>query len=559
MQLVSLRPVSFSTQDARDWTMLGNIVSQIVRTELLHEKLSTDNLGLRHEIEVKNRELEQRYEEISVANRFLEQIIDHSPEGMCILDYHGQVVRMNRKMKAMRGKNADDLQNRSPAVIFQDPSLFFNLFERAAKGERASLSDVYMMGSDGRPYPAEVFLTRLDRQTERSDAYLLVVYDQTEKRAFQEHMLRTEKLAALGTMAGGVAHDFNNLLMTMLGNTQLLLLHTLDDKSRQRLESIEMAIQDAAHSLRRLNAFTLDHRKEDPLRVGIVNVDDVIRDAIELTRPRWKNASEKQGHIIEFRHEKCGTRQAAMHASDLREVLTNLILNAVDSMPGGGILTLRSGEDSQQVRIDVSDTGTGIHPEIARKVFDPFFTTKGVGNSGLGLSVCWSLVIRHGGTIEVKSQPGQGSTFSVVLPKAIPRVETAKVDKPVPCSAGCRVLLVDDDKEVLAILRDMIRLSGHKVTATDCPGEALSLLDAEAFDLIVTDLGMPLVTGWEVARKARAINPEVPVVVVTGGGAQYEEAEFRAKGIDMVLSKPVNYEKLQNVLQRFLDGGETHH
>lgn len=554
MVLAGSKQCGFSPQETRDWTMLGSIVAQIIQTEMLHERLSMDNQGLRLEIDSKNRELERRYGELASVNRFLEQIIDQCPEGMCILDSGGMIAQMNRGMKALRGKSPGDLLGRSPAVVFQDPAQFLKLSEQVARGQSGTLSEAFLMDSEGNPRPMEVFLTRLDRESERPDAFLLVLYDQTEKKAMREHLIRTEKLAALGTMAGGVAHDFNNLLMTMLGNTQLLLLQTRDEKTRQRLESIEMAVQDAAHSLRRLNAFTVEPRKEGASRINVVDVDEVIRDAIELTRPRWKNIIERLGHTIEFRHETSGACRAAMHASDLREVLTNLIFNAVDAMPEGGVLTLRSAESRGRVHIDVMDSGVGIPEETVQRIFDPFFTTKGVGNSGLGLSVCWNLVVRYGGTMEVKSVPGRGSCFRIVLPGGEVREETAAPRQVAPCAAGCRVLLVDDDEDVLRILRDMIRLSGHKVIATHSPEEALSLLDTEPFDLVLTDLGMPKVTGWEVARKARDRNPGVPVVVVTGWGAQCQEDEFLSNGVDMVLSKPVNYEKLQEVMRRFLAG-----
>ena len=190
--------------------------------------------------------------------------------------------------------------------------------------------------------------------------------------------------------------------------------------------------------------------------------------------------------------------------------------------------------------------------DVAERIFDPFFTTKGIGNSGLGLSVSWSLISRYGGDIQVKSKPGKGTTFIIRLAKA----EVAKaqlVSKIGEGSSSYRLLLVEDDPEILNLLRDMLRLKGHRVVAMSDGEKALELIDSSHFDLVLTDLGMPVISGWEIAKDAaKEKNPKLPVVMITGWGAQYEDIELTSRGVDLMLAKPLSWDKLLSSIEKLL-------
>lgn len=544
-------PRRISAQQKRDWILLGNIIAQLILTASLYDRLGSINRNLQEEVNEKTKKLEERNRELAAANAFLEQIVDRAPEGIGLLDCRGEIRRVNGSMQTLQGVRDEEMFGRTPAVFFHDSELYRSLLREVEAAGHGRLSDVLLVDSRGEPYPADVYLTRLTDDSGNVGGYVFAAYDMSEKKALAEQFIRTEKLAAVGTMAGGVAHDFNNLLMAVLGNTQLLLLQITDEGARRRLESIEMAVKDAAHTLRRLQTFTCPSRGEGQGCSSATNAGEVLQDVVELTRPRWKNALEKFGHAIDLAVDLQPDCYAVIHASDLREILTNLVLNAVDAMPTGGTLSLACGEREDSIFIDVADTGLGMTEEVQRKIFDPFFTTKGFGNSGLGLSVSWSLVNRCGGDMRVRSQLGRGSIFQIRLPRHTSPLG-ASVDRGIPSDrATRRLLLVDDDKEVLRLLRDMIRLSGHKVVATHDGREALQLLESEEIDLVMTDLGMPVVTGWEVARRVKERNAQTPVILLTGWGVQYEKNDLAAHGVDMVLSKPLSYDKLQEVLQNF--------
>ncbi|MFP5213446.1 MAG: ATP-binding protein, partial [Acidobacteriota bacterium] len=546
------KPRGFSPEERRHWMILANTVGQLVLTASFQERLIDANQNLQYEIDEKTRELEAGNRDLAASKRLLERIFDGVPQGICLLDTRGRVVRTNRGMESIRGMA--DCVECSPSLFFKSPELFDSLVEEADRRGRAVRNDVALIDTAGRIHSVDVFMARLNDRV--AEGYLLVLNDVTEQKAFSEQILRTEKLAALGTMAGGVAHDFNNLLMTVLGNTQLLLLQTEEGQTRNRLKNIEMAVQDAAHALRRLQTFTVCGR--EPHSSGCVcDVNEVLRDALELTRHQWKSAVERYGCTIDLRMELDPDCTASIHASDLREVLTNLILNGVDAMPGGGTLTLASRCQDNDVYIEVSDTGAGIAEEVRRKVFDPFFTTKGMGNSGLGLSVSWNLVNRYGGDISVSSRPDRGSVFCIRLPRGSVGEDAQSPSAPEPERRSCRLLLVDDDVEVLRLLRDMIRLSGHRVVAVSDGREAMELIDRESFDLVMTDLGMPMISGWELAKHSKSRNPQTPVVLVTGWDVQGEGEDLQSQGVDMVLQKPLSREKLQEVIQGLTGGGCT--
>lgn len=480
-----------------------------------------------------------------------EMIIDSIPQGICILDPEGRIVRVNSSIEAIQGQKLHDLTARTPAVLFQDPCLFEKLLTRASESESGKVekSDVNLMNSSGESYLADINLIRLARAG-KSEGYLLVVEDITRKKAFSDKILQSEKLAALGTMAGGVSHDFNNLLMAILGHIQLILPQIENEDIRRRLQNIEKAVHDGSNTVRRLQRFT--ERERDPsAAAATIDIEEAVKDVVELTRPRWKNVMERAGRKIDIRFELAPCCLAAINASDLREILTNLLFNALDAMPEGGTITFRSYCRGENVYLEVSDTGLGMSKEVSEKIFDPFFTTKGIGNSGLGLSVSWSLIGRYGGELQVKSKPGKGSTFIIKLMKA----DGARSHLPNRIGEGSssyRLLLVDDDPEILNILRDMLRLKGHRVIATADGEKAIEMLDSSEFDLVLTDLGMPVVSGWEIARHAKARNRNTPVVMITGWGAQYEDEDLTGRGVDLILSKPLSWDKLLTSIEKML-------
>lgn len=501
-----------------------------------------------------NQLVEKRAQDSEDLSRcLLLEIFRQSPHGIGVLDEHGGIVEANPVLASWLSGSEREAKTVSATELFQDPAVLPRLLLKAQSQDSVRESDETFIDGQGRRFPASVTVSRIALPEGHVARFLFIVEDISEKKTFSQQLIRTEKLASLGTMAGGVAHDFNNILMTILGNTQLLSkeLAQMPAHVRRRLKNIEQAVLDGAHVVRRLQVFTgKEHGLQEKAKRTVIH--EAVQDVLDLTRPRWKNALEKQGHCVEIVKDLTPGLCAAMHSADFREVLTNLVFNAIDAMPRGGTLRFRSYAGEDGVFLEVSDTGIGMDEETRQKIFEPFFTTKGAGNSGLGLSVCWSLIQRWGGRLTVRSHPGLGTTFILKLPEARTEKDGEERREAGPGrNVPKRLLVVDDEREVLELLGDMLRLMGHHVTTEHDSRKALELLDSQFFDLILTDLGMPDVNGWDIAERAKACRPRVPVILVSGWGAQYEDEDLSHRGVDLVCSKPLSHQKLLEILERF--------
>ncbi|MDH3238272.1 MAG: response regulator [Deltaproteobacteria bacterium] len=392
-------------------------------------------------------------------------------------------------------------------------------------------------------------------------------YDELEKayeslKAAQTSLVEAERLNALGQMAAGVAHDFNNLLAGILGRAQLLQL-SLKKKGADRseldsqLELIEKLALQGAATVRRIQEFSRI-RKDAPTEY--VDVNDVVRNAMEMTRPKWKDESETRGIHLENRLELGPVPTVRGCASELVQVVANLIFNAVEAMPEGGELTLKTYLAGNAIGLEVSDTGIGMSKEVKERLFQPFFSTKGNGY-GLGTSIVYGIVARHGGEIRVSSEEGRGTTFLLSLPVADGSTEIAPSEK-VACIkrvGPAKVLVVEDNDLNRDMFGRYLAEMGHQaVLAAD--GKTLPILEKESFDLVITDLSLPGISGWDVTRKVKKQNPRVPVIMVSGWAIQQEDARLKEYGVDFVLSKPCRLSDFREVVDKALspiDGEEA--
>jgi signal transduction histidine kinase len=374
------------------------------------------------------------------------------------------------------------------------------------------------------------------------------LYEELEKS--RQRSVQVERLRAVGEIAAGVAHDFNNLLAIIVGRAELLLATKATPDLRRPLEIIVKAAEDGSRTVRRIEEFT---RRAPRRSREAVDLRAVVRDVVEMTRAHWHDQAEAKGTHYEVVVEDTPVPPVLGDAADLREVLTNLVFNALDAMPRGGRLVLRTVPDGEGVRCDVVDTGTGMPAHLRVRVFEPFFTTKTEKGSGLGLSIVYGIVTRLGGEITVESTQGVGSVFRLWLPKTDARSAESREGPPAPGGGrGIRVLVVDDEPEVRQVLTDMLTLDGHAATACSDGATALRLLDTESFDLVLTDLGMPGLDGWEVARAAKQRYPAMPIGLITGWGDWIDTADAEQRGIDILITKPFQLRDIRESLQRIL-------
>ena len=409
------------------------------------------------------------------------------------------------------------------------------------------------------------------------------LYAQTRKayedlRAAQEQLVRVEKLKALGELSAGVAHDFNNLLAAILGRAQLLRMRSTDPQLRQGLEVIERAALDGAETVRRILGFA---RAGSEAEYAPVDLMALIPQVLEVTRPRWKDEAQQRGAAIEAELVLEPVPAVRGNAAELREVLVNLVFNAVDAMPQGGHLTIgtrrlwRPGpagdavnphlevladqreEVRELVEIFVRDTGLGMSEAVRRRAFDPFFTTKGVKGSGLGLSVVYGIVSRHGGEVILESEERTGTTVAIRLPATTQAPAAADEPTLSPAPRTGRIVVLDDEGVLAETLADVLRLQRHQVEVFTDPRAALAHLAHASADLLFTDLGMPDMSGWDVAQEARRLHPQLPVVLVTGWGYQIDPAQVRESRVNAMVSKPYRVQDIIRVVAEVLPARPT--
>jgi signal transduction histidine kinase/CheY-like chemotaxis protein len=376
-----------------------------------------------------------------------------------------------------------------------------------------------------------------------------------ERQNTEAALVQSQKLQAVGQLAGGIAHDFNNLLATVQGSLDLLARTMQPEQKRQRgwIERASGAVFRGSQLTGRLLAFSRRQR----LVVESSDVDRLVRDLVPLLR----TCTHGQRIRIETRLG-ADLWPAMVEASQVEAAILNLALNARDAMPDGGVLTITTGNKvvaegeagdvgpGDYVSITVTDTGVGMSPDVARRAFEPFFTTKGLSGSGLGLSQVYAMVRESGGTVQLATAPGEGTSLTLLLPRAaeMPKADRPKIvdRRPQP---KLPVLVADDDPEVLQVTAEMLRQLGYSVTTARCGEEALALLESEPA-IVVLDYAMPSMTGLEVAAAMRSRGFVGPIILATGYADLSESEQFEVYALQGVLNKPYSIRDLEALLAR---------
>ncbi len=379
-------------------------------------------------------------------------------------------------------------------------------------------------------------------------------------RQSQHAVLQQERLRALGQMASGIAHDINNAISPISLYTESLLERepNLSERARDHLTIIQRAIDDVAHTVSRMREFYRE--REAQLTLERVDLNRAGRQVVELTRPRWSDQAQQRGIMVHLQTELAESLPEIMGAEhEIRDALTNLIFNAIDAMPEGGTLALRTcalsdERGSPRVSIEVSDTGIGMDEQTRRRCLEPFYTTKGERGTGLGLAMVYGMVQRHSAELDIDSAPGRGTTVRV----SFPAHSASLLARERPATRGVptqrlRILLVDDDPLLIKSLQDTLEDDGHLTTLAHggqagIDAFAAAMQQGDPFHVVVTDLGMPNVDGRKVAACIRALSPRTPIVLLTGWGQRMIAADEIPPHVSRVMAKPPRLQELRAAL-----------
>ena len=488
------------------------------------------------------------YGEIADTKQRLEQTISSAGEAIISVSPDDRIEKWNPAAERIFGCTAAQAIGR-PITDMLPRGDYAEARHRLAAGTPRHEFQTTATAGQPRPIELAVTLSALHGRHGGLEGLIAIVRDITAQREVEKQLHQSEKLTALGQLAGGIAHDFNNLLQAILGYAQLMKQSLHDSQFVARsLNVVEAAAVDGAETVRRIQQFA--RLRPDGPPVG-VDVNQSVHDAVAMIRPRLEEKIARDNRPLDLRLDLGTIETINGRPAALTELMTNLLLNALDAMPDGGTLTVTTrGEPGQNVVLTVTDTGVGMPEAVRRRIFEPFFSTKGEGGSGLGLSMVYAIVRRHGGDIRVDSEPGRGAMFTLTFPVASEPVGT-EPDSALPrARRPARVLLVDDDPKVLGTLTEILRSVGHTVTAAASGGAALNAYGPGRFDVLLTNLGMAGMNGWELAERLRRVDTDIAILLITGWGLRDEEhGRLKTLKIRKCLFKPVRPGELDSAIQ----------
>ena len=525
---------------------------------LLTSNFNTMAEGLTTEIAVRRHteELLRRSEEN------YRQLIEAAQDAIICIDEKGIIFLWNESAEKIFGYSKYEIIGQPLTTIVPEKYQTayqegFNLFSTSDKN---TISDkpveVSGITKAGVIIPTELSVSSYKAENEQL-ALIGIVRDLTERKRIEDILLRSEKLKSMGMITSGIAHEFNNILAIVKGfATQIKKKCGNDEKLEKRVDTIIKATNDGVEIVRRMREYTnleLDNANFVPTDMRLL-----IKQSIGFTMPRWQNIANANGIHYKIDTDGFSKELCIMcNQSELREVLVNIINNALDAMPGGGSLSFHTWAEEKTLFVTISDTGMGMGETVQRNVFDPFFTTKiGVG-TGLGMSTAYGIVVRHGGEIEVESEEGKGSRFTIRLPLSneIAKPEATFEQEQELKAEGLRMLIVDDEQEICDLLSEYFLEDGHNVKIVNTGDMAIKLLETESFDLVLSDLVMPEVTGYDIIETIGTLEKKPKVGIITGWEDAYKTEKGETLKADFIVRKPINFSELtrciNNVLSKY--------
>ena len=509
---------------------------------------------LAHELQVYQIELEMQNEELRKSSNELEdsrdrysRLYDFAPIGYLTISEKGLILEANLTFALMLGMERGSLIKKqlSTFITREDKDIFYLYHKQVLITKKQEMCELRMMKKDGKQFHAqlesEIVLDHNDHQCR------IIVSDITERKKMEEALIQSEKLKSLGILTAGISHEFNNLLAVILGSAELLNAGFEDDQELKKgLSAIIKASDDGAEIVKGLLSYVKSQEK-DISEFIFFDIRSLLIEAINFTTLRWKNMAQAKG--IDYKIDREGMREipeVLCNTTELREVFTNIINNALDAMPDGGRLSFSTSSNEDTVFICISDTGIGMSEDVKKNIFDPFFTTRRPLGTGLGLSISYGIITRHGGKIEVESEDGKGTTFNLSLP--IRKDVVQKVVPPEPDRRAVvrklRILVVDDNEDVCEIMYGVLARGGHDVKTVDDGVEAIALAGKEEYDLVLCDLLMPKIHGYDVIKAIKRLDKIPKIGIMTGWNEKLKPMGGEDCKVDFILKKPFKHAEL---------------
>lgn len=500
-----------------------------------------------------------------VSSLKYQTLVNNIPLGMAYVNRSGDILLSNSKFRQIF--NLSQKEKLTPVNLFKTFVFIRSEISRLLEESINKGSDISSTTTHsplhGDVQTLKCLIATIPDATGEILGCQILVEDITEHEKSRRILLENEKLKVLEELASGVAHNFNNLLQIIVGSTNLAMRRIHDGElkdAKGQLRKILDQCRLGAATVQKLQDFAGIGASDEGEGGEKFDLTQVVNKAVEMTRQWWKTDPALKGIQIKLFTELSPDLWGSGEADDFLEVAINLIKNAAEAMSQGGVLTVTTTQDGDNLLFEVEDSGVGIPPENRQKIFQPFWTTKGYQKSGLGLSSSLGIIKRYGGTLSLKPAENHGTRACVVWP-ASNFFQPCEQELPDSQSMNLRILCVDDDDSILDLLREGLEMYGHQVITASSGQSALEMFLADRFDLVICDLGMPELTGWDVGSKIRDIClkkgvPKTLFLLLTGwGGQSHNKEKIINSGVDAVLTKPISFSELNRIINLHKNSG----
>ena len=498
----------------------------------------------------------QLYEKIKESEEYVSKIIQTTPNAILAADVECKLTEFNEAAEKMFGYTRTEVLSSPILELFpeSEKKSIYQILDRLLMGEVQKDIETSVISKSGHLIPAFASFSAIRDGRSKVIGTVGIVTDLSEQKHLQERIIYNEKLKTLGELSAGICHDMNNHLFSVIAPAQMLLDQITDEKYRQALQLIERAASDCAEMVKKIQAFS---KKSEDVPFYRVDMSEIVTEALNFTRSKWESEVYAEGVKLDVTVDMKSVPPVSGNDMELRAVISNLILNAIEAMSEGGHLNIRLEHDGEQVEIFIEDTGVGMTDEVKNQIFDPFFTTKGKTGTGLGLSEVFKIIDKHNGEVTVESQAGVGSKFRVSLPIDRDAKEPEEEEAPPPATpalkCGASVLVVDNNEHVCDQLVSWLREAGYTVTKCVTASQAIEAFQKERHRIVFTNLSMPEMSGWEMAKEVKRISPNSKVVLVTGWGERVDQHKVHEAKIDSVISKPPHDYQVLNAVAKLIE------
>jgi len=524
-------------------------------TALIENMSDEEVRKLAYELQVHQIELEMQNDELRKSQQALEEsrdeytdLYDFAPVGYVTVGEGKLILEANLRLASMLGRERGFLIKKplSRFMTRESADKYYLCWRSALETKKHGTCEVAMVKKDDTTFYAQLECAFVPEEDGNPERCRITISDITERKEMEEALLQSEKLKSLGVITAGVAHEFNNILAVILGTAELLDSGFEDDQDlKNGLNDIVVAGQNGAGIVKDMLSY-VKSQEEDISNYAPYDIRCLLEEAINFTRHRLESMA--QAKRVDYQIDREDMREIpeilCSHA-ELLGVFINIINNALDAMPDGGRLSFSTSSNDDTVFISISDTGIGMSENVKKCIFDPFFTTRRPEGTGLGMSMSYGTMTRHGGKIEVESEKGKGATFNLSIPirkDAAQKVVPPEYDRRVTRSK-LNILVVDDNEDVCEIMDEVLTRCGHAVTSVDNGAEAIELAVEKDFDLVLCDLLMPEVHGYDVVKALNKLD-KIPKIGLMTGWAELKSIDEEGYKIDFILEKPFKHAEL---------------